>query len=506
MDAKLVEVEVDVSHGLRSFTIVGLADKAVEESKERIEAAIKSAKLSSPAGRTFRILVNLAPADLKKEGSLYDLPIALAFLMASKQTNFNSAGKLCVGELSLDGTLRPIKGGLSFALLAKKLGFTEIILPKQNAKEAALIKEVNIIGVETLGETLAHLEGKKVIAPFTLAQEDLKQQPGDSVDISWIQGQEYAKRALEITAAGAHNLFFFGPPGGGKSLLAKSLPSILPSLTFEESLEVTKIYSVAGLLQDNQTLMNHRPFRQPHHVSSDVALVGGGSPPRPGEITLAHRGVLFLDEFPEFHRDVLESLRQPIEDGKITISRAKHSFSFPCRFMLIGASNPCPCGYLNSPEIGCSCSNAQISMYKRKLSGPLMDRMDIFIEVPAVKFEKLTSSAIDTKSAGMKQNIEKARQIQTERFAGDPAKSPEGDRGARKILVNSEMQIPHIKKYCQYDSQSENLLKKYVDSGKLSARGYHRILKVARTIADLAASPNIQYDHIAEALMYRIKS
>src|SRR3989344_3464759 len=494
LDAKLVEIEVDVSKGLRSFTIVGLADKAVEESKERIEAAIKSAKLLSPHSRTFRILVNLAPADLKKEGSLYDLPIALAFLMASGQTKLNSQKKLCLGELSLDGTLRPIKGALSFALLAKKLGFTEIILPKHNAREAALIKEVNIIGAETLGQALAHLEGRNVIAPLVLDREDLQKHGNDSVDISWIQGQEYAKRALEITAAGAHNLFFFGPPGGGKSLLAKSLPSILPSLTFEESLEVTKIYSVAGLLQDGQTLVSHRPFRMPHHASSDVALVGGGSPPRPGEITLAHRGVLFLDEFPEFHRDVLESLRQPIEDGKITISRAKHSFSFPSRFMLVGASNPCPCGYLNSPDIACTCSNAQISMYKRKLSGPLMDRMDIFIEVPAVKFEKLISTGIDGRSTAMKENIEKARTLQTARFAGS------------KVLVNAEMQLPEIKKYCAYDSQSESLLKKYVDSGKLSARGYHRILKVARTIADLAASSNIKYDHIAEALMYRIKS
>ncbi len=494
LDAKLVEVEVDVSHGLRSFTIVGLADKAVEESKERIESAIKSAKLLSPHGRTFRILVNLAPADLKKEGSLYDLPIALAFLMASKQTNCNSENRLFLGELSLDGKLRPIKGALSFAMLAHKQGFKEIILPLQNAKEAALIKEVNIIGASSLGEVLAHVENKKVIAPFALDLKTINHQLATEVDISWIKGQEYAKRALEITAAGAHNLFFFGPPGGGKSLLAKSLPSILPSLTFEESLEVTKIYSVAGLLQDGQTLINHRPFRMPHHVSSDVALVGGGNPPKPGEITLAHRGVLFLDEFPEFHRDVLESLRQPIEDGKITVSRAKHSFTFPSRFMLVAASNPCPCGYLNSPDIACTCGQGAIAMYKRKLSGPLMDRMDIFIEVPAVKFEKLNEAFGESKSGAMKENIEKARALQAKRFAGE------------KILVNSEMQIPHIKKYCQYDSQSEALLKKYVDSGKLSARGYHRILKVARTIADLANSPDIKYDHIAEALMYRIKS
>ena len=503
LDAKLVEVEADVSHGLRAFIIVGLPDKAVEESKERIESAIKSSGLLSPSNITFRILVNLAPADLKKEGSLYDLPIALAFLIASKQTNFNPEDKIFLGELSLDGKLRPARGVLSFALTAKKLDFKEIILPKQNAREAALVKDLKIIGVDSLDETLAYLENRKVIKP-TLTEVLPNQNNEDLIDVSWIKGQEYAKRALEITAAGGHNLFFFGPPGGGKTLLAKALPSIMPPLTFAEALEVTKIYSIAGLLPDNQPLVNYRPFRSPHHTSSEVALIGGGTPLRPGEMTLAHRGVLFLDEFPEFHRDALESLRQPIEEGKITISRAKHALTFPSRFTLIAASNPCPCGYYNSPERPCSCSPSQVSMYKRKLSGPLMDRIDIFIEVPAVKYEKLTGPDTENQSNIIREKIEAARNIQKERFSAKDGSASGGKNNI--ILTNSEMNIPEIKKYCQHDEQSQSLLKKYVDSGKLSARGYHRVLKTARTISDLASSDNIKRDHIAEALMYRLRS
>ena len=493
LDAQLVEVEIDVSQGLRSFSIVGLPDKAIKESEERVDSAIKSTKLLSPHSRTFKVLVNLAPADLKKEGSIYDLPIALAFLIASKQTNFYPSDKIFLGELSLDGKLRPLKGALSFALMAKKLGIKEIILPKQNAEEASLIKEIKVVGVESLSETIAYIEGRKEIQKENYKSGGSDSVPDYLVDISWVKGQEYAKRALEITAAGSHNLFMFGPPGGGKSLLAKSLPSILPKLNFEESLEVTKIYSVAGLLPENRAIINFRPFRSPHHVSSEVALIGGGNPPKPGEITLAHRGVLFLDEFPEFHRDALESLRQPIEEGKITVSRAKNTFTFPSRFMLVAASNPCPCGFYNDPEKHCTCSPSQVSMYRRKMSGPLMDRIDLFIEVPAVKYEKLTSESCENQSDAIREKIEKAREIQKTRFVND------------KIMTNSEMNIPEIKKYCSHDEQSQNLLKKYVDSGKLSARGYHRILKVSRTIADLAGSENIKYEHVAEALMYRIR-
>jgi magnesium chelatase family protein len=500
LDAKIVEVEVDVSHGLRSFNIVGLPDKAVGESKERIGSAIKSAKLLSPYGRPFKVLVNLAPADIKKEGSIYDLPIALGFLIASGQLKFETKDKIFFGELSLDGKLRPIKGTLPFALLAKKENIKEIILPKENEKEAVLIttmlksrEDLKIVGLESLTEVIKYLEGKKLVDYISFNEEELAKSPEYPVDLSWIRGQEYAKRALEITAAGGHNLFLSGPPGGGKTLLAKALPSILPKLSFSESLEVTKIYSIAGLLPEDKPFINLRPFRSPHHISSEVSLIGGGSPPRPGEITLAHRGVLFLDEFPEFHRDVLESLRQPIEEGRITVARAKNTFTFPSRFMLVAASNPCPCGYFNDPEKNCSCTPSQVAMYRRKLSGPLMDRIDIFIDVPAVKYEKLVSESKESESEQARERIERAREIQKERFCRD------------KILINSEMNIPEIKKYCRHDTKSQDLLKKYVDSGKLSARGYHRVLKVARTIADLAQAENIQYEHVAESLMYRLK-
>ena len=490
LEAQIVEVEVETSYGLRHFSIVGLPDKAVEEAKERVGSAVKSSGFQSPHSQPQRVLVSLAPADLKKEGSVYDLPIALGYLLAAKKIKFDPANKIFLGELALAGTLRPIKGSLSFALAAKEKGFSEIILPKENAQEASLIKGVKAIGVGNLKEIIDYLEGRKEISSMavSLSSDAKAKYP---IDLGYIKGQEYSKRALQIAASGSHNLLMTGPPGTGKTLLAKAITSILPPLSFEESLEVTQIYSIAGLLPKEEPLIKLRPFRSPHHTSSEVALIGGGNPPRPGEITLSHRGVLFLDEFPEFHRDVLESLRQPIEDGQITLLRSKHALTLPASFTLVAASNPCPCGNFGDPEKRCSCSNSQIRMYKRKLSGPIMDRIDLAVSVPRVKYEKLVITDSENSSSKIREKVLEARKVQKERFGKD--------------VTNSEMDLPQIKKYCQTDSSSGRLLKQYVDSGKLSVRGYHRVLKTARTIADLEGSENLKYHHISEALTYRIR-
>lgn len=501
LDAQIIEIEAETSYGLPSFNTVGLPDKAVQESRERVGAAIKSSGFKSPLHQPIKTIVSLAPADLKKEGSLYDLPIALAFLTASSQIKFDPTGRIFVGELALDGRVRPIKGALSIALMARERGWKEIILPWLNFAEASLIKEIKTIGVGSLKEAIEYLENKRNIALPSLKfkTEELLEEKNYPVDLGYIKGQEYTKRAIEISAAGSHNVLMQGPPGTGKTLLAKAMPSILPPLSFEESLEVTRIYSVVGILPKDKPLINLRPFRSPHHTSSEVALIGGGNPPRPGEITLAHRGILFLDELPEFHRDVLESLRQPIEEGEITVLRAKNALILPAKFTLVAASNPCPCGYFGNPEKRCTCTPSQIAMYRRKLSGPLMDRIDLFINVPQIKYEKLIEpSAEENCSSKVRERVVGARNIQKKRFT-------ESHNKLFARLTNSEMEIPQIKKYCQVDSKSGDLLRKYVDSGKLSARGYHRVLKVARTIADLDDSENILYHHLSEALMYRTR-
>lgn len=501
LNPRIIEVEVAANRGLRAFNIVGLADIAIKEAKERVSSAIKSVGFSPPHHQTKRIIVNLAPADIKKEGTLYDLAIALSYLLASEQAKFSPENKLVFGELALDGRLKPINGALAFALTAKNHGFSEVILPEENAKEASLISlfyeqnqsPIKIIGVKTLKQALDYLEKRQDIAPFLFSKEQLPTLAEFEINFDWIKGQTHAKRGLEIAAAGGHNIFLNGPPGTGKTLLAKAIVSILPELNPSEILELTQIYSISSLLNPQNPVIYQRPFRSPHHTSSEAAIIGGSSPPKVGEITLAHRGILFLDEFPEFHRDVLESLRQPIEEGKITISRARHNLTFPAKFTLVGAANPCPCGYKASPEKECSCTNSQIASYKRKLSGPLMDRIDIFCWVPAVKYEDLISESLENKSDLTKDNVKKARDLQKERFKNE------------NILTNSEMNLIQIKKYCQIDSSSQALLKSNVESGKLSARGFHRVLKTSRTIADLEQRGNIAFPDVHEALMYRLR-
>ncbi len=496
----LIEVEVSANQGLRSFNIVGLADKSIAEAKERVTSAIKNTKLSSPNSQAKKIVVNLSPADLKKEGSHFDLSITLAYLLATEQTKFNSEGKLFLGEIALNGDLKPVKGAFSFTLLAKEKGFEEIFLPSQNAKEAWFANflssknPIKIIPVQSLQQTLSLLEQKTISESFSYTQETLIEE-SQEVQWSWIKGQPHAKRGMEIAMAGSHNLFLQGPPGTGKTLLAKAAISIMPPLSKEETLEISKIYSSRGLLSEQNPILQKRPFRCPHHSISESALIGGGNPLRPGEITLAHKGILFLDEFPEFHRDVLESLRQPLEQGEILVQRIKESFCFPARFALIAAANPCPCGNYKSPDKECSCNQSQIASYKRKLTGPLIDRFDIFCWVPSLKYEELIDqSATNENTENPKLKIAKAREIQNQRFAKE------------KISTNSEMNIEQIKKHCFVDSDSHSLLRKYVDAGKLSARGFHKVLKVARTIADLSEKENISFSDITEATSYRLQN